>query len=227
MATKWKNKWKIIAWLFLFIFGLSSTLSGINSLSYYAKGSFFQTDEFENSYLNPFLQRLVSLELDNISSEDLKKQITVTTSEIEEHRNRYGNVDEQVESIKSQYEDAIQAAKNTNDKQLEQKTIAERDTKIQDIMENFRDDEHVRKKIVKEKEELVDVYYNALEKERATFSKEKKAFSYYFKDVQTGKVYTNMPVSSNKELNAFLKKEKALFQKSFTNIDRGSYIQEV
>jgi len=127
----------------------------------------------------------------------LKNKIEITQTEIDDHRNYYGTLGQQIENIKAQYEQRIQEAVDANATELKTKLETERDTKIKDITANFEDDEHVRKKIFAEKEELIDKYIKAAQIESKSFSKTYDYWSYEFTNTETGKIYRSGDVSES------------------------------
>lgn len=191
MDTKLKSKWLLLAWLLLFAYGLNGTMTGLVHAGDYLQRDYFQSAAFERELIK-FLDMLSAYELNYIPKEEAKRSIVATQEEIEEHRYRYGELSEQIASIQRQYAPRIQQALAENNRQAADAYIAERDKKIEDITLNFQSDEHVRVKIVKEKEQLIDDYYRELESRRAEFVKNKGNFRYYLKDVESGKVYTNV-----------------------------------
>lgn len=191
MAIKWKSKIAIIAWLLLLTYGLSGLFVGITKGSFYLNRDYFQTDQFDHT-LNDFIGKLSTFELSGLTREEAKKMIIVTADEINEHRYRYGNLNEQITNIKSQYEGKIQDALAAKNQEVADIYIAERDQKIADITNNFKSDDHVRQKVVKEKEAQIDEYFNELENYRLDFENYKNSFVYYFQNKETGEVYTNL-----------------------------------
>ncbi len=178
-------------WIVLLTFGLSGLLSGFNNSGYYAKRDYFQTVQFQDDY-HRFLDLLSGFELSELTAEKAKKLITVTNAEIDEHRYRYGDLSAQVSNIKEQYEDKIQQALASNNEEVAQIYMAERDQKIEDITNNFKSDDHVRAKIIKEKEAHIDEYFTFLERQKEEFLQYKNTFKYYLKNTKTGKVYSNL-----------------------------------
>lgn len=204
MAIKWKSKLGIIGWLLLFTFGLSGLISGVIHADQYVQKVYFQTYPFQNQ-MQVFIDRLGMFELNYVPKEEVKKEITVTTDEINEHRYRYGNLTQQIEDITAQYEIKIQDAERSQNKEVKTIYISERDQKVQDIIENFKSDEHIRAKIIKEKEEQIDTHFRDIEKYRPEFENLKATFKYHLKDVATGKVYTNLPVGNATEVEGLMK----------------------
>lgn len=192
MLKNWKPLLALICLIWV-IFGIF-TFSNIG-YQYIGK-SYFQSENFQGE-LDNFQSELGPLVLNMPIAEDLKSKIVVTQSEIEEHRNRYGTLGEQIDSIKAQYEGRIQEAANVNAPELKAKLEKERDAIIKDITTNFEDDEHVRKKILAQKEELVDQYIKAAKEEAKSFVKNNNYWSYELTNMETGKTYRSGDVSDS------------------------------
>ncbi len=192
MVKKWKPLLALLCliWVIFGIFTFSNT-----GYQYIGK-SYFQSDDFQNE-LNNFQSELGPLVLNVPTAKDLKSKIVVTQDEIEEHRNYYGTLGEQIDNIKAQYEGRIQEAANVNATELKTKLEKERDATIKDITTNFEDDEHVRKKILAQKEELVDQYIKAAKEEAKRFEKNNHYWSYELTNTETGKTYRSGDVSDS------------------------------
>lgn len=214
MDTKWKSRMAIVAWTILFTFGISGILTGLTQGNHYVKRDYFQTYEFR-SQLDEFLTYLSVFELSGMTLEEAKKAITVSKDEIKEHRYRYGDLSQQVSNLHDQYDDKIKDAQMAGKPEVVEALVAERDKKITDITNNFKSDDYVRDKIVKEKEEVITQYYSNLEKYRPTLDKYKEIFKYYLKDRVTGKVFTNVNVGENQPLNQVFNSKKMLFIQDF------------
>jgi len=176
----------------LFTFGVSGVALLAGYGFYYGQKDYFHTPEFEHGELNQFTAYLDTFAINDLSLEEAKEELTVSKEEIEEHRYRYGNLYEQVDSINQQYEELIQNALNEDNQEIADVYIEARDSKIEDITMNFESDEHVEAKIMKEKETALEDYYRDREDSRTHFEQLKESFQYYFKDTTTGKVYTNL-----------------------------------
>lgn len=192
MDIKWKNKWVILVWLLLFSHGLNGIMLLLFHGEEYLFKNYFDTPTFQYQ-VDQFVDELMLLELNYIPKEETKKLITVTSEEIQEHRYRYGDLDQQLENLKGQYEPKIQLALANQNQQAVDAYKAERDRKIEDITQNFLSDEHVRVKIVKEKEEKIEKIYKELANTRLNFVHDQAHFIYHLKDKETGEVYTNVP----------------------------------
>ncbi|KOS63105.1 HAMP domain-containing histidine kinase [Lysinibacillus agricola] len=184
MLKNWKSLLALICLIWV-IFGIF-TFSNVG-YKYIGK-SYFHSESFQHEIDN-FQSELGPLVLNLPTAEDLKSKIVVTQSEIEEHRNRYGTLGQQIENIKAQYEERIQEAANVNATDLKTKLEKERDTTIKDITANFEDDEHVHKKILAQKEALVDQYIKKAQDEAKSFVKNNNYWSYELKNTETGETY--------------------------------------
>ncbi|GKV56186.1 two-component sensor histidine kinase [Sporosarcina sp. NCCP-2222] len=125
--------------------------------------------------------------LNPIDPEEAVKHITVSSEEIEEHRNRYGTLPEQLSNIQAQYEDQIAEAKEAGNDKVLTALVKERDAKMEDIQQNFESDAHVEEKIRKEKAKYLKNYLKEL-KENYTFS---LPIVYQLKDVDTGEEFSS------------------------------------
>ncbi|MEX3745088.1 MULTISPECIES: sensor histidine kinase [Lysinibacillus] len=192
MLKNWKPLLALLCFVWV-VFGIFT----FTKVGYqYIGKSYFQSDDFQHE-LDNFQSELGPLVLNKPTAEDLKSKIEVTQSDIEEHRNRYGTIGSQIDNIKAQYEERIQEATNVNATDLKTKLEKERDEKIKDITANFEDDEHVRKKILAEREALVDQYIKAVNNEAKSFTQNYNYMSYELKNTETGKTYRSGDVSAS------------------------------
>ncbi|WP_028399428.1 HAMP domain-containing sensor histidine kinase [Ectobacillus panaciterrae] len=210
MDIKWKNRIAWFGWFIMLTIGISGVLSIISNGGEYAQKDYFHTQAFLDTR-SRYLDLLSAFNLNYISKEDAKQKITVTDEQIKEHRYRYGDLSEQITNIKQQYEGKIQEALAAGNKDAADLYTAERDKKIADITNNFKDDAYVREKVVKETEKQVDEYYKALEQMRSEYEDLDKAFKYYLKDTSTGKVHTNLNTEDYKSAQKLLNEPDMLF----------------
>ena len=150
----------------------------------YIGKNYFGSNDF-NSEVSSFESSIVSLILAVPEIEEIKKNITVTTDEIEEHRYRFGSLQDQLDSIKSQYEGRTDEA-----------SIAERNKKMEDITKNFEDNVYVADKVRLEKEKQVDEYFQVLERRKNEFLNYNSEFIYSLKNKETGEEFTNGDMNS-------------------------------
>ncbi|MFJ7186606.1 sensor histidine kinase [Lysinibacillus xylanilyticus] len=217
MLKNWKPLLALICLIWV-IFGIFT----FSKVGYqYIGKSYFQSENFQHE-LDNFQSELGPLVLNLPTTEDLKSKIVVTQSEIEEHRNRYGTLGEQVDNIKAQYAERIQEATNVNATELKTKLEKERDAKIKDITTNFGDDEYVRKKIQTQKEELVDKYIKTAQEEAKSFVKNNNHWSYELTNTESGKTFSSGNVSDS---SAF--KIKFTEQHPLTTSNISSYLNNI
>ncbi len=198
MDTKWKNRTVLLLWLVLFTYGLSGVLTALFNDNDYLKTNYFKTSQYEET-VGAFVSYLQAYEFSYQQKEDIKKKLTVSNEEIEEYRYRYGELTEQIQSVKDQYQYRIEEAKASGNEEVANVYIKERDTKIEDITKNFESDEYVEEKIIKEKEKRVDDYYKELEGYRQEYKAYNEAFAYFLKNTTTGEIYTNLPSENPKD----------------------------
>lgn len=178
-----------MSWLVLFSFGVSGLLFILLHGSQYVGKNYFDTDTF-HSQLDEFTSLLVFFEAGTSMKDDLKEVITVSNEDIEEYRYRYGDLNEQLTSIKVQYEDQIAIAQAEKNKEAVEMYIAERDKKLKDITQNFASDKYVKNKIIKETEQGIDDYFQGIQKNnRSTYNEYRKVFIYDLKGLNNNRTY--------------------------------------
>ncbi|WP_042142837.1 HAMP domain-containing sensor histidine kinase [Paucisalibacillus sp. EB02] len=199
MGTKWKSSIAILLTCsILFTFGVIGLFLLGDYGYYFAHKNYFHTSDFQYEEVDQFTSYFIMFEANDKTLKEAMEGITVTKEEIEEHRYRYGELPEQLESINQRYEELIQNALDEDNQEVADAYIKERDAKINDITKNFESDEYVEGKIIKEKEEILKEYYKEREQYRSHYNQLKDSFQYYFTETTTGKVYTNL-VKNEKE----------------------------
>jgi signal transduction histidine kinase len=114
----------------------------------------------------------------------------ISPDQVEIYRQRYGDLGTQILDIKSQYQERLELAVEEKTKETLQK---ERDDKIKAIVENFTDDEAVKKKIIDEEMAYIKKNKKTIEEDiKPYLSDANELYHYFFKDTQTGDVYTNV-----------------------------------
>lgn len=211
MDTRWKNRSLLIVWLVLFTYGISGVLSVLNNNYDFEKQSYFKTSQFEHT-IDELLTYVNTFEISNVPKEEIKKSITVSNEEIEEHRYRYGELQDQIMSIQDQYESRIEEAQS---EQVAELYRTERDQKIENITKNFESDEHIKEKIIIEREQEIDDYFEELETYKSEYQTYKEAFFYYLRNTATGEVYTNLPISDSKDINKYINEDTTHFIKKY------------
>ncbi|MGD6834469.1 sensor histidine kinase [Sutcliffiella halmapala] len=219
MATKWRNR--VFAFLMALVFtgALSGSLYFLSNSYMYDNENYFYTEEFQYE-LSEFVNYLAMEELATLPEEDVKANISVTQENIEEHRHRYGFLDEQLANIRYQYEDRIQLAEDGKSDENADELRAERDAKLDDIRKNFDSDEYVEKKVLAEKEKIVEEYFENLADYKANPSRFQDEFLYHFSN--GNEFYTNTGLNKESVESAF-SNDRMKYRDSF-NIDGETYI---
>lgn len=212
MDIKWRNRLKLVVWVFLLTFGISSIINFTSGSSLYLKKDYFHTTQFEDQ-LSQFIGYLGMFELNDIPKKEAKKRITVTPEEIEEIRYRYGDLPQQLSSIYDQYKYQIENARSTGDQEVADIYTAERDRKIEAIKLNFESDQFLQAELIQEKERQIDQAYQMREQQRSGFLEYLAVFTYNLQETTTGNIYTNISTSesnSSIENNLFARSYKTL-----------------
>ncbi|MFC7372807.1 histidine kinase dimerization/phospho-acceptor domain-containing protein [Fictibacillus iocasae] len=220
MDTRWRNRTKIVAWVLLVTFGLSGIWSFIDAGDQYANKSFFESDEFDMQ-LEEYIDYISTAHLNSPNEDDLKKKIKVSAEDIEEHRTRYGSLSVQVDNLKAQYQPRIDDAKAAGNQEIVKLYEQERDEKIQDISENFKSEEYVKAKVIKEKEKKIDAYLKEREEYIRYYNPNQNGFQYYLEDIQTKEVYTNV---SGADSISDLTKQDPVFSKKYNPSSGNGYL---
>ncbi|MFG6494753.1 HAMP domain-containing sensor histidine kinase [Fictibacillus sp. UD] len=218
MDTRWKSRTKITVWIVLLTIGLSGILSILDNGHWYVNKDYFHTEDFDMQ-LNEYIEYVSVADINHTSEQELKSNIKVTKEDIEEHRTRYGTLSDQVSNLRDQYQGRIDDAKGADNENVVKLYEEERDQKINDIMENFKSDEHVKAKVMKEKEKQIDAFLNKREKFIANYDQNLLIYDYYLEDVKTGEVFTNV---KNVNRAKDLEKSSNLFTKHYSSTGNGS-----
>ncbi|WP_096271099.1 sensor histidine kinase [Paucisalibacillus globulus] len=212
MGTKWKSSLVILLTCsILFTIGISGVFLLADKGYHYAHKNYFHTSDFQYDGVDQFTTYFTMFEVNGKSLKEAMEGITVTKEEIEEHRYRYGELSEQLDSINQRYEVLIQNAMDEENEEVAEAYIRERDAKINDITKNFESDSYVEAKIIKEKEEILKEYYKEREKYRSQYNQLKDSFQFYFKNTNTGKVYTNLSDSDKATAVSEINESNTLF----------------
>ena len=155
MTVKKNYGIQIVVWTSLAVLFLTALLSVTGGNLRYIGKSYVESNDFQWE-MNNFYGNLTKAVLNPIDVEVEKKRITVTKSEIEEHRNYYGTLSEQIGNIEEQYTQRITDAEAGKSEKLKVTLIEERDAKINDIRKNFESDAHVEAKIRASKEKQLE-----------------------------------------------------------------------
>ncbi|WP_040226623.1 hypothetical protein, partial [Bhargavaea cecembensis] len=188
-----KGKWIQAVWVLLAAFSLFALMTLIETGPRIIGKEYTETEEFKSS-ARFFMDNIGPYVLNPLDPEKAKEEIRVSPDEIDAHRFEYGDQDSQLDSIRIQYEDRIANAENDEEKNA---LTEERDGKLDDIRQNFSDDEHVAKKVRAEKAKDIDQYMYQLKENMNSFRDTVRPFSYELTDTETGKTYRSGSVGEN------------------------------
>ncbi|MEQ7220642.1 HAMP domain-containing sensor histidine kinase [Vagococcus fluvialis] len=180
MATKWKNSLLLIFAVIFCLGGWFTTYVSSNRMNT-VDNIFYEMNNnvVESVYLKENLADFKPTKIEDISPD-----------QVEIYRQRYGDLGTQILDIKSQYQERLELAVEEKTKETLQK---ERDDKIKAIVENFTDDEAVKKKIIDEEMTYIKKNKKTIEEDiKPYLSDANELYHYFFKDTQTGDVYTNV-----------------------------------
>lgn len=180
MATKWKNSLLLIFAVIFCLGGWYTTYVSSNRMNT-VDNTFYEMNNnvVESVYLKENLADFKPTKIEDISPD-----------QVEIYRQRYGDLGTQILDIKSQYQERLELAVEEKTKETLQK---ERDDKIKAIVENFTDDEAVKKKIIDEEMTYIKKNKKTIEEDiKPYLSDANELYHYFFKDTQTGDVYTNV-----------------------------------
>ena len=79
--------------------------------------------------------------------------------------------------------------------------------------------EKLREKLYKKKQQEIEDYFNQKEKEESYQSRYNSSFHYFFKDTETGNVYTDLNVMDDNSLESYLKENKMAFVQRYPSSD--------
>ncbi|QTD40431.1 histidine kinase dimerization/phospho-acceptor domain-containing protein [Sporosarcina sp. Te-1] len=181
-----KQKGLLILWSTLVALLLVAAPSCIRLSSQLFGKDFTDSEEFQWR-MDEVYDTLGAAVLNPIDPDEAVKHITVSPEEIEEHRNRYGTLSEQLANIHAQYADQIAEAKEAGNDKVLTALVKERDAKMEDIQQNFESDAHVEEKIRKEKAKYLKSYLVEM-KENYTFT---FPVVYQLKDIETGEEFSS------------------------------------
>ncbi|MFS0674278.1 histidine kinase dimerization/phospho-acceptor domain-containing protein [Ornithinibacillus sp. 179-J 7C1 HS] len=217
MGIKWKSSFIVLMICsLLFSIGITGIVLLADDGYNYAHKNYFYSPQFKYEKIDEISRYIGIFEINKLTLDEALENITVTDEEVEEHRYRYGDLSQQIASIESQYENLIQQALDEDNQKVADAYISERDAKIEDITKNFESYNHVRDKIVKEKEEEIKDYFNELEEHRDNYESYKDSINYYITDTNTGEVYTNLETTEQSEAVNLISNNSLFFIDNYT-----------
>lgn len=143
---------------------------------------FRDTDQFEHAVYFQIIEKLPSMLVEPVTKEELIEGYEVSQSQIEEYRYRYGDLQQQLDSIRSQYEPS-------DGEEVSEELQQERDRKLAEIRRNFEDDEYVEEKLRAEWERDVTNYMVELQRNQNRFSVQYPGVGYSLTNTATGETF--------------------------------------
>ncbi|PIC79324.1 hypothetical protein CSV75_12055 [Sporosarcina sp. P18a] len=160
------------------------------------------TDQEDFTYrMEQVYDNLSATVLNPIDLKKAEKELTVSQDEIEEYRQRYGTLSEQLDTIQQQYTERIAEAKSEKNETLLLALVKERNTKLEEIQKNFDSHSYVEDKIRSEKVKALASQIRETENNREM----NIPISYDLVNVETGERFTRGDVEVT-----------SLFQQQFT-----------
>lgn len=161
------------------------------------------TDQEDFTYrMEQVYDNLSATVLNPIDLKKAEKELVVSRDEIEEYRQRYGTLSEQLDNIQQQYGERITDAKNEKNETLLLALVKERNMKMEDIQKNFESDSYVEDKIRLEKSKALARQIRETENNQET----NIPIAYDLVNIETGERFSRGDVEVT-----------ALFQQKFTD----------
>lgn len=183
----------------LWLAGAAFTILGLfiimETAPLYFGKQYTETDQFQMEYAF-YTDKLISMELAPLDAAELADK-SVSQGEIEEYRNRYGSLAEQVENIQGQYADDIENAKAEKNTDLVEILLEERNRKITAIQSNFADDDVVVEKIKAERRQAISRALKERNSNELEVLSESAPYVYELKNTKTGEIFTKGELSEN------------------------------
>jgi signal transduction histidine kinase len=200
---------------------------GIPFATTYTQKDYFATNMFYTD-LEGFANELEEY-VGFSSAEEEIKNITISDAEVQEHRYKYGGLNEQITSIRNQYEQKIAEAKKAGLNDLVATHEKEQNAKIDDIKQNFASDDHIRAKIKAEKEQEIIREYDSLQNRQRDFNKRYSYITYFLEDPKTDQIYTNNThyIESIVGFNNYFDESEILFSQSFPSKNSHRYARDI
>jgi Signal transduction histidine kinase len=183
--------------------------------SRYLHRDYYQTQQFRQQ-LDQFAAYLNLFELNSSSAQAAKNSIKVEPEEIMDYRNQLGLLTDQMNAIQSEYELLIQEASAEGNNKAADYYIAQRDSKLEDLMKLFKDDDFVVSLIRKGKEQRIDSYYRQRETYRSEYNNLKSQFDYYLWNPAASFVHTSLNVQDHDSARNELYSNDHVFTTDYT-----------
>jgi signal transduction histidine kinase len=203
LDTKWRNSTRLFLYALLLVIGLSGPLTLLNQGSRYLHHDYYDTQEFRQQ-LDQFAAYLNLFELNSPAVQAAKNSITVEMEDLINYRSELAPLTDQTNAILDEYKPLIAKASADGNNNVVAFYIAQRQSKLEELMRLYKDDDYVISLIRKEKEQRIDTYFKLREAYRFTYNELENQFDYYFSSPTAGSVHSSLNVpdrSAQKELH--------------------------
>lgn len=187
----------------MLVIGLSGPLTLWDQGSRYLNRDYYHTQEFHQQ-LDQFAAYLNLFELNSPAVQAAKTSITVEMEDIINYRNELAPLADQTNAILDEYKPLIAKASADGNSNVTAYTIAQRQSKLEELLRLYNDDDYVISLIRKEKEQRIDTYYRLRENYRFKYNELENQFDYYFSSPTASSVHSSLNVpdrSAQKELH--------------------------
>lgn len=184
------TKTKIVWMSILLTLVLIATSVFNQSGSLYFTSDYFETRAFHEK-MQQYESELKMALVDTYSVEEWSEWMTIEEWQKEEYLNRYGTMQEQLQSVQSRYAALIDQAKESEDSERVEKLTQEKEDVMNDLTLNFTDDAYLEKKMKKEAATQI-VEEIEKQKQRAHQYLNQQGVYYDFESTVDGEKQTNV-----------------------------------
>lgn len=184
--------------------GLSGPLTLLNQGSRYLHQDYYHTSEFKQQ-LDQFAAYLNLFELNSPEVQAAKNSIKVEMEDMINYRNELEPLADQTNAILEEYKPLIAKASADGNSNVVAYYIAQRQSKLEELLRLYNDDDYVISLIRKEKEQRIDTYFRLREPYRFKYNELANQFDYYFSSPTASSVHSSLNVSdrlAQKELHS-------------------------
>ncbi|MGO4111185.1 sensor histidine kinase [Paenibacillus sp. YAF4_2] len=193
MDTKWRNSTRFLLYALLLVIGLSGPLTLWDQGSRYLNRDYYHTQEFHQQ-LDQFAAYLNLFELNSPAVQTAKNSITVEMEDIVNYRNELAPLAEQTNVILDEYKPLIAKASADGNSNVVAFYIAQRQSKLEELLRLYKDDDYVISLIRKEKEQRIDTYFRLREAYRFKYNELENQFDYFFSSPTASSVHSSLNV---------------------------------
>lgn len=192
----------------IFSFSLISLIDAKNNIGKLTKGSYFNSESFQNTLYNN-TDQVMKFYLNYKDYSTKSEEDKITKEAIEASKSYYeDSLNNRINDIEEKYKYQIQAAKNSKNEKEEKILIDEQNKKIEEAKKQYKkSDEEIKKEILENKDKE---YKNAKD------SVDKiKDIIFYIINIKTNEIYTNL--EDTNDIEDYIKRN-AFYSVRFPNL---------